>query len=75
MRPQLTIPGGTFHVSRLRDGGTYALLGTSEWPGVEPPDVEVGDPAALTAAYPTMREKIAAFTHYALRTGGDSDSG
>ncbi len=65
MRPQLTIPGGTFHVSRLRAGGAYALLGTSEWPGVEPPDVEVGDPEALKAAFPAMREQIEAFAYAA----------
>jgi predicted cupin superfamily sugar epimerase len=72
MRPQLTIPGGTFHVSRLRTGGAYALLGTSEWPGVEPPDVEVSDPEALMVAYPAMREQIAAFTHHASGTGHGS---
>src|ERR671910_1076264 len=61
MRPQLFIPGGTFHVSRLRPGGTYALLGTTEWPGVEPPDVEIGDRDALMAAYPDLRERILEF--------------
>ena len=62
MRPQLFIPGGTFHVSRVRAGGNYALLGTTEWPGVEPPDVELGDPAKLATAYPSMREQLQAFT-------------
>lgn len=66
MRPQLFIPGGTFHVSRLRPGGTYALLGTTEWPGVEPPDVELGDRDALMATYPDLREQIAGFcVHHA----------
>lgn len=64
MRPQLTIPGGTFHVSRLRAGAAYALLGTSEWPGVEPPDVEVGDPAVLATRYPAMRDQIADFARH-----------
>src|SRR5215207_1942969 len=31
MRPQLLIPGGTFHMGRLRAGGDCALLGSSEW--------------------------------------------
>jgi uncharacterized protein len=35
MRPQLLVPGGTFHTSRLAAG--YALLASTEWPGVEPP--------------------------------------
>lgn len=61
MRPQLLIPGGTFHVSRVRPGGAYALLATSEWPGVEPSDVEEGDPATLMDAFPAMREQIATF--------------
>lgn len=65
MQPQLAIPGGTFHVSRLRAGGAYALLGTSEWPGVEPPDVEVGDAQALMSAFPAMREQIGAFADMA----------
>jgi len=51
MRPQLLIPGGTFHTSRLPDGG-WALLASTEWPGVEPPDVEQGDPERLAATHP-----------------------
>jgi predicted cupin superfamily sugar epimerase len=51
MRPQLLIPGGTFHTSRLPDGG-WALLASTEWPGVEPPDVEQGDPERLAASHP-----------------------
>ena len=65
MRPQHTMPGGAFHVPRLRESGAYALLGTRKWSGVIPADVEAGDPAALMAAYPAMRGAIAAFTHHA----------
>jgi uncharacterized protein len=62
MRPQLLIPGGTFHTSRLASGGTgYALLASTEWPGVEPPDVEHGDAEALARAYPGFREEILSF--------------
>ena len=65
MRPQLFIPGGTFHVSRDASGpGTrvgYALLGTSEWVGVEPADVEAGDRDRLVALYPAMAEAIVEF--------------
>jgi uncharacterized protein len=50
-RPQLLIPGGTFHTSRLPEGG-WALLASTEWPGVEPPDVEQGDPAELARSHP-----------------------
>ena len=60
-RPMLFIPGHTFHMSRMLPGGQYALLGSTEWPGVEPPDVEHGDRAKLLAAYPTFRAQIEAF--------------
>ena len=62
-RPQLFVPGGTFHTSRLAPGDSgYALLASTEWPGVEPPDVEHGDVEALVEAYPEMGEQIRAFT-------------
>ena len=61
MRPQLFIPGGTFHTSRLAPGAAYAFLASTEWPGVEPPDVEHGDIAVLLEAYPDFREEIRAF--------------
>jgi predicted cupin superfamily sugar epimerase len=63
MRPQLLVPAGTYHVSRVAGGGRFALLGTTEWPGVEAPDVQVGDVEALMAAYPALRDEIASFTH------------
>ena len=61
MRPQLFIPGGTFHISRLPRGSEYALLASTEWPGVEPPDVEHGDIAALIEQYPKLRREIEEF--------------
>ena len=63
-RPQLFVPGNTFHTSRLAapGGEGYALLASTEWPGVEPPDVEHGDVEELAAAYPDMGEQIVAFT-------------
>jgi len=61
-RPQLFLPGGTFHTSRLSPDADYALLASTEWPGVEPPDVEHGDIEALVKAYPDFREEIHAFT-------------
>jgi uncharacterized protein len=61
-RPQLLIPGQTWHVSRLAAGGAYALLSTTEWPGVEPQDVEVGEPDDVAAGYPGMADQVAAFS-------------
>lgn len=63
MRPQLLIPGNTFHTSRLHAGErNFALLASTEWPGVEPPDVEHGDIPALMEKYPDFRGQIRAFT-------------
>jgi predicted cupin superfamily sugar epimerase len=61
-RPQLFLPDGTFHTSRLDAGASYALLASTEWPGVEPPDVEHGDIEALMKDFPDFREEIQAFT-------------
>jgi uncharacterized protein len=62
MRPQLFIPAGTFHVSRVLGEETFALLGTTEWPGVEAPDVEVGNVETLMAAFPAFKDEIGSFT-------------
>jgi predicted cupin superfamily sugar epimerase len=63
-RPQLFVPGGTFHTSRLLAPGDsgYALLASTEWPGVEPPDVEHGNIEELVAAFPDMDAQIRAFS-------------
>ncbi|HVD45104.1 MAG TPA: cupin domain-containing protein [Rubrobacter sp.] len=61
-RPQLFVPGDTFHTSRLGPGAGYALLTSTEWPGVEPPDVEHGDIEALVESYPDLAKHIRAFT-------------
>ena len=60
-RPQLLIPGGTFHVSRVRPGGEWALMGTTVFPGLEPVDVELGNLDELAAAYPAFAGEIRSF--------------
>jgi predicted cupin superfamily sugar epimerase len=62
MRPQLFIPGGTFHTARVCRDGEYSLLGTSVWIRAEPSDVELGDPVRLAGAYPDAKTQIASFT-------------
>jgi uncharacterized protein len=62
MRPQLFIPGGTFHAARVYRGGEYSLLGTSVWIRADPSDVELGDPVRLAAAYPGAKTQIVSFT-------------
>jgi predicted cupin superfamily sugar epimerase len=62
MRPQLLVPGGTFHAGRIRAGGIYALLGTSVWLRAEPSDVEMGNADVLMAKYPAAKAEIGLFT-------------
>jgi uncharacterized protein len=62
MRPQVLIPAGTFHMSRVAAGGRYALLGTSEWGRVEPGDVEKGNAEELMTRYPSFAQAIRSFT-------------
>jgi len=60
-RPQLPIPGNTFHTARLLGDGRWFLGASTEWPGVVPEqDVEIGDLDALAAAYPSVAEAIRA---------------
>lgn len=61
MRPQLFIPGGTFHTARVAAGGAYALLGTSVFLRAEPADVEMGDAEKLAARFPAAREMLGQF--------------
>ncbi len=62
MRPQVLIPGATWHVSRIRPGGSHALLATSEWVADAPLGLELGDADALAESHPDMRSELAAFT-------------
>jgi len=58
---QLLIPGNTFHTARVV-GRRQSFLGAStEWPGVEPADVEIGDSAALAAKYPRVADDMRTF--------------
>jgi uncharacterized protein len=61
MRPQLLIPAGTFHVARLHDGGEWALLGTTSWPGVAEGEFEKGDVDALQRRHGALAQQIAEF--------------
>src|SRR5919109_2803803 len=49
---QLFIPGNTFHTARVIGRKRWFLGASTEWPGVEPPDVEIGNVEALAARYP-----------------------
>lgn len=60
-RPQLFIPGGTVHISRVAGGSGYSLLGTSEWFGVDPADVETPQVEDLVTRYPALADEIRTF--------------
>jgi predicted cupin superfamily sugar epimerase len=58
---QLFIPGGTFHTARLLGDAGWFLGGSTEWPGVVPADVQLGDADELAARYPDFAEAIRTF--------------
>lgn len=57
-RPQVVVPQGCWQGARLKDGGTFALMGCTVAPGFEFKDYDHGDQDALTAAYPDFHEEI-----------------
>jgi uncharacterized protein len=57
---QLLIPGNTFHTARLTGRGRWFLGASTEWPGVAPADVEIGDVDALAAKYPAVAGELRA---------------
>lgn len=58
---QLFIPGNTFHTARVAGGRNWFLGASTQWPGVEPIDVEPGDLEALCAKYPSAAADLRAF--------------
>jgi uncharacterized protein len=57
---QLLIPGNTFHTARLIGRRHWFLGASTEWPGVVPADVEIGDLDALAGKYPTVASDLRA---------------
>jgi hypothetical protein len=57
---QLLIPGNTFHSARLLGRGRWFLGASTEWPGVAPADVEIGDVEALAASHPAVADDLRA---------------
>jgi predicted cupin superfamily sugar epimerase len=58
---QFFIPGGTFHTARVIGQRRWFLGGSTEWPGVIPADVELGDAETLAKKYPPVAEEIRRF--------------
>lgn len=59
-RVQLLIPGDTFHTARLLGEGSWFLGASTEWPGVTPADVEIGDVDRLARDYPNFASELRA---------------
>jgi predicted cupin superfamily sugar epimerase len=62
-RVQLFIPGNTFHTARLIPEHVrgWFLGASTEWPGVEPADVELGHVETLAAKYPDAADDLRTF--------------
>jgi hypothetical protein len=60
-RLQLLIPGGTFHTARVIGSRQWFLGASTEWPGVIPADVEIGEVAKLAGEFPDVAEDIRSF--------------
>ena len=60
-RVQLFIPGNTFHTARVVGQRRWFLGASTEWPGVEEVDVELGDVDALAAKYSDVADDLRAF--------------
>jgi len=59
-RVQLLIPGNTFHTARLIGQRRWFLGASTEWPGVVPADVEIGNLDELAAKYPSVAPDLRA---------------
>lgn len=56
--PQLVVPGGVWQGSRLRAGGSFALLGATMAPGFDYADYADGHGTDLAARYPAVAALI-----------------
>lgn len=62
-RPQCLAPGGVWQGTRLKDGGKWALLGTTVSPGFEYSDFELASRSVFFRRFPDLKEDIIQFTH------------
>ena len=53
-------PGNTFHTARPMGRRRWFLGASTEWPGVVPADVEIGDVEKLAAKYPDVAADLRA---------------
>jgi uncharacterized protein len=56
--PQVLIPKNCWQGARLKEGGMFALMGTTVSPAFEEADFELGDKAKMLPLYPEFSEII-----------------
>ena len=61
-RVQWVAPAGAWQGTRLAEGGTYGLVGTTMAPGFIASDLEIGERGSLIAQYPQAEQQIRALT-------------
>jgi len=59
-RLQLLIPGSTFHTARVIGSRRWFLGASTEWPGVVPADVEIGQLDEIAEQYPSVAADLRA---------------
>jgi predicted cupin superfamily sugar epimerase len=62
MQPQHVVPGGYWQGARLREGGTFALLGTTMSPGFDYADYRKGNRTEMLSRFPQHGDKLLALT-------------
>jgi predicted cupin superfamily sugar epimerase len=62
MMPQVVVPRGVWQGAALRDGGQWALMGTTVAPGFEFQDFETGERDTLVNEYPRFERAIRGLT-------------
>jgi hypothetical protein len=71
---QLRIPGNTFHTARVIGRRRWFLGGSTEWPGVVPSDVEIGNLDELAGSYPAIAADLRAIA-VSVQQDGPSSTG
>lgn len=56
--PQVVVRRGTWQALKLKDGGAWALMGTTVSPGFEFADFELGDREKMLKLFPQHRDEI-----------------
>ena len=60
--PQVVVPRGDWQGLRIKDGGKWALLGTTVAPGFEFEDFELGERSRMSAEFPRLKDSIDRYT-------------